>query len=179
MEELLLIQDVATRWNSTFYMLQRLSQPRVPVLAVLNDKTVSKKADLELDLSSQQWALAEELCTALKPFEAATRLLSAEYVSLSAVLPIVHGLWAKNTTVKHSDSPAIRSVKATLREKLESKFELNELDADSLPMLAAAIDPRFKGLSNIEEEEDKTPVYDSLTDRMVAHTQDLQDDEAR
>ena len=179
MEELKLIQDVATRWNSTFYMLQRLSQQRVPVLAVLNDKTVSKKADLELDLSSQRWALAEELCTALKPFEAATRLLSAEYnVSLSAVLPIVHGLWAKNTTVKHSDSPAIRSVKATLREKLESKFELNELDADSLPMLAAAIDPRFKGLSFLEEEEDKTPVYDSLTDRMVAHTQALQDADA-
>ncbi|KAJ4926144.1 hypothetical protein JOQ06_008327 [Pogonophryne albipinna] len=35
-------KDCATRWNSTFTMLERLYEQRLPVQAVLADETVTK-----------------------------------------------------------------------------------------------------------------------------------------
>ena len=46
--------------------------------SVLNGRKVSKRSDLALDLSPDQWALAEDLVKVLKPFEVATTVLSAE-----------------------------------------------------------------------------------------------------
>ncbi|KAK1904903.1 Zinc finger BED domain containing protein 4 [Dissostichus eleginoides] len=45
-----LINDVATRWNSTCEMLDRLVEQRWPVTAVLSDPSITKKADRTLDL---------------------------------------------------------------------------------------------------------------------------------
>ena len=47
-----LIQDVATRWNSSYLMINRLLQLRVPVYAVLHDESVTKPSDRSiLDLN--------------------------------------------------------------------------------------------------------------------------------
>ena len=37
-----LIQDVSTRWNSTFYFIDRLLEQRWPITAVLSDSSVTK-----------------------------------------------------------------------------------------------------------------------------------------
>ena len=90
--------------HSTYYMLQRLEEEHMPVVAVLNDKTVCKKEDPALNLTPQEWAPGKDLVSVLKPFEALTRVLSAENnVSVSSVLPIIHGLW-KSVSVKRTDS---------------------------------------------------------------------------
>ena len=54
-----LIQHCATRWNSTFHMLERLIEMRWPVSAVLSDEQVTKRSDRYLDLKSEQWVLAK------------------------------------------------------------------------------------------------------------------------
>ena len=163
-----LIQDVKTRWNSTFYMLERLLEQRMPVLAVLNDRSVSKRSDADLDLTGQQWTLVEDLITNLKPYEAATRLLSAEHnVSLSSVLPIIDGLW-KNAAAKVSDCQVISDMKKAIRQQLEMKFSLNELDADALPVIASAIDPRFKGLTFLDDTGHKEAVHEELVKLLEA-----------
>ena len=52
MTEMKLLQDCPTRWNSTFYMLERLVQLRWPVIAVLSDDSVSKRSDRYYSSSS-------------------------------------------------------------------------------------------------------------------------------
>lgn len=58
-------QDVPTRWNSTFYMVERLLEMRWPVIAVLSDESVIKRANRYLDLPSDQWELLEEVVKVL------------------------------------------------------------------------------------------------------------------
>ena len=88
-----LVQSCVTRWNSVFYMLQRLVEMRWPISAVLSDGNVTKRSDRYLDLSNEQWVLAEELVKLLKPFEVATTFLCGEAQSIvSSTLPVIHGL---------------------------------------------------------------------------------------
>ena len=40
-----LIQDCSTRWNSSYYMLERMLEVRWPISAVLGDESITKKSD--------------------------------------------------------------------------------------------------------------------------------------
>ena len=77
-EQKKVVRDCATRWNSSFYMLDRLLQLRWPITAVLSDEDVTKHADRYLDLKSDQWFLAADLTKILHPFEVATKCFSYE-----------------------------------------------------------------------------------------------------
>ena len=50
-----LVQDVVTRWNSTYFMMERLSEQRVAIYAVLHDPAVTKDQQKHLDLKEDQW----------------------------------------------------------------------------------------------------------------------------
>ena len=98
--------------------------------SVLNDRKVSKRSDLALDLSPDQWALAEDLVKVLKPFEVATTVLSAEYnASLSCVLPVMKGLVKKVGPVTNDIDtlPSIVAVKETLSAELKEHFQLDDV----------------------------------------------------
>ena len=50
-----LIQDEPTRWNTTFYMLQRLIEVKVAITAA------GAELDVPIELSSSNWTLAEKI----------------------------------------------------------------------------------------------------------------------
>ena len=86
-----LVQDVATQWNSSLHMLERLLETIWPITAVLSDEAATKRSDHYLDLKTEQWELAEEMVKVLQPFAVATTFFSyEENVSLSCVLPVLH-----------------------------------------------------------------------------------------
>ncbi len=88
-----LITSCATRWNSTYEMLDRLLKLRWPITAVLSDSEVTKVSDRYLDLKPEQWKLVEDLVTILELFSVATTFFSyEENVSMSAVFPIFYGI---------------------------------------------------------------------------------------
>ena len=59
-----LIQDVETRWNSTYYMLKRIIEQRASISQYLEDHDVSVRP-----LDGNDWKLAKALTTVFHTFE--------------------------------------------------------------------------------------------------------------
>ena len=114
-----LVHDVVTRWNRTYFLIERLLDQRWPVLS---DPSVTKCSDCSLDLTSEQWNLLAELKPVLHVLQIATTFLSGEYnVSISALQPIVHG-FTRSMEVTEEDSPAIRQCKCAISKELRSSL---------------------------------------------------------
>lgn len=80
------IQDVVTRWNSTFYMLQRFMELKDEIKCALGSSAI-------ISLTSYEWDICEALIVVLEPSEEVTREMSGQiYVTGSSVLPITSGL---------------------------------------------------------------------------------------
>ncbi|KAK4323032.1 hypothetical protein Pmani_006216 [Petrolisthes manimaculis] len=83
-----LIQDVDTRWNSTFYMMERYIE--------LNDHittTLCLLGKSSMCLTNEELELIRKIVAVLGTFEEATREMSAEkFTSLSKILPMVRSI---------------------------------------------------------------------------------------
>ena len=150
-----LVQDISTRWNSTFYMISRLLEQRWPVTATLSDSTVTQRGKRYLDLKADQWNLLEELSTALKPFECATVFMSGEkYTTISAVPPLVKGL-VKSTQSVVFESAAVQAFQVTATEQLHQRWKETTFSdtAQNTVILSSALDPRFRKLRFLTPEQ--------------------------
>lgn len=83
-----LVQQVPTRWNSTFYMLQRFT--------LLKEAVKYCMALIEKDwpeISVLHWETMSEICTVLQPFEEITSSISGdEYLTGSMVIVVTNCL---------------------------------------------------------------------------------------
>ena len=148
-----LVRDCATRWNSSFYMLERLLHLRWPVAAVLSDDNITKKADRYLDLKSEQWTLADDLVKLLQPFEVATTFFSYEAnTSISSVLPVLHGLIISLQT-SSEDSVSIIDFKKKVTSEIEKRWNIGSADLCNLLPLSSVVDPRFKNMNFLAEDD--------------------------
>ncbi|KAJ4935976.1 hypothetical protein JOQ06_017501 [Pogonophryne albipinna] len=81
-------QDVATRWNSTYFMMQRaieIKEPLVSTMALLNPLLPA--------LTPEEWDITKEVCDILKPFEEVTVEMSSErFVTGSKAILMARGL---------------------------------------------------------------------------------------
>ena len=77
-----LLQDVSTRWNSTFYMLVRLYQQKEAI------NFLSLNCGICESLSFDEMELRAHLMEALRVFEVATKELSSDVATLSHVFPL-------------------------------------------------------------------------------------------
>jgi hypothetical protein len=170
-----LIQDVSTRWNSTFYMLERLSLLRWPVVAVLSDQSLTKPQEARvLDMPAKSWKLAEEIIPVLRKVELATVLFSSQSKTTSGVvLPAITGLVEQLKAMtfecavtdgrRRATTPPGQNFRDTLVQSLTERFFLDQLDVtyeetntcEPVPfyLLASFMDPRFRDLSFLSEHE--------------------------
>lgn len=137
LEMLKLKQDVRTRWNSTFYMLERLLKLKIPLSA-----TIRLLDSPPNNLNSNEWLLVEDAVLLLKPFENITSILSGEaYPTLSSVIPLVLGL--RTAISKKKFKNGFRNfLKRKLMDVVEKRFGVYELNRTVAK--ATLLDPRFK-----------------------------------
>ncbi|KAF2902210.1 hypothetical protein ILUMI_03986 [Ignelater luminosus] len=132
-----LVQDISTRWNSTFYMIERLlEQKRVISLYVADHDTL-------INLTAQQWSLMEQYINLLKPFEEITKITSS---GLSCVSEVISHVAALNKYLDKDETeqrtPDLSHMRASLKAELETRF--NSISQDSNCLIATYLDPRFK-----------------------------------
>ncbi|GBC17548.2 zinc finger BED domain-containing protein 1-like [Rhizophagus irregularis DAOM 181602=DAOM 197198] len=109
-EPLHLIQDISTRWNSSYLAWDRLIFLQYAVLQLSVNLSCSLISEEKTDgirlkkimIKDNEWELLDELCNILAPFEKATRDFSGNtYVTLSQMFPIITDL---TNSLKPSDN---------------------------------------------------------------------------
>ena len=127
------ISDNSTRWNSTYMMVQRLLEIKVPLNEVL----------LELNIDSlltSEWAQLEELVSLLQPFCSQTDILQIDAMSLSNIIPSILDLQC----YLHQ-FPSAKSVTHAMLQDLSNRFssllQPDHPEFKPLPAAACLLDP--------------------------------------
>ncbi|KAJ3602935.1 hypothetical protein NHX12_030679 [Muraenolepis orangiensis] len=150
-------QDVATRWNSTYYMLKSLHEQKRALGAYVAD------FDLPDIFSASQWGLIENMLSLLEPFEELMQKISKASTSAADVIPSVMALkrfLGKEVASDHG----VKTSKATLLEAVSRRFA--EMEKEPLYSLATIIDPRYK--DRLFSNEVKAEVKGRLLQSQVA-----------
>ncbi|XP_065199244.1 zinc finger BED domain-containing protein 4-like [Sycon ciliatum] len=146
------IQDVPTRWNSSFLMLQRLIHLRLPIMAVLEDPELTKSSHRHLQLKDHQWNLAKEIVAALEAPAKATTVLGGEtYCTQTLVVPVAKSLLRGLRTANEELSASA----ADFRKSLAMEIEVNT-------------GPRSRSLGFLDNDEDKDELKSEIVRRVCA-----------
>lgn len=147
-----LIIDVATRWNSTLYMLQRLTEQFPVLMSLVNDPSLSKQASTTLKnciFSFEEQSLVESIVAILEPFEKATTIVCADKSpTMHKILPILTKL-LRIIQVKDYDDfdePVIRKIKQKLLGEINKRT-----CHDKITVLGCIMNPFTKDLSFVQD----------------------------
>ncbi|XP_030763197.1 zinc finger BED domain-containing protein 1-like [Sitophilus oryzae] len=157
-----LINDVATRWNSTFYMCERIVKLSEPLAA-----TVGLLLNPIILPTEEEWVTLKEICLVLKPFEAVTVELSAEkQVTLSKVILLVKGLHSslgktRMTIMSEVGKNLINSLLASITVRFGNP------ENNLIMGKASFLDPRFKTKA-FDSEDSLKRVKNNIQDEVVA-----------
>lgn len=146
-----LINDVCTRWNSTFSMLERLLELCPAIMATVGDCRLSKQASCTLQnyvYSFEEQAVVEKLVKVLEPFKDATNSLSGDkFPTLHKVIPVLVKL-ERVLERAPDDSQLLLKVKDKLSTELADRTQDKEI-----LFVACMLNPATKSLSFLSEEE--------------------------
>ena len=171
-----LVQDVPTRWNSSYFMMERLLKLRIAVYSVIFDDGVTKPGDhVKLDLKDSFWKVMEEIVPILEPLADITELLGkADVPTGSGVYILLYNVFNSVISPHQDDSGVVKDLKQKISEGLKRRFKLNDQgkptdDVLASPLLlSTALDPRYKSILRREIlAENQVGAFDLiLTDMM-------------
>ena len=141
-----LIQDIVTRWNSAYYMVERVLEQQQPLCATLFEL---RKGDLMP--SDAEFSAMECYKDVMKPLVDVTEAIGAEkWVTISIIRPLLHKLLNVHLKPATTDSRLVCMIKESICSDLQDRYNGSALD---LLMKAAFLDPRFKALPFLKSEE--------------------------
>lgn len=162
-----LIQDVSTRWNSTFLMIKRIHEQK-RALTIYS-------ADNNLDnITVNQWMLMEPMINLLQPFDEITNKMSSNEAFISEVLPTIVTLQKYLMNDSKTAFRGVGTMKDILCDNIKRRFDV--LFKNKNYIIATVLDPRFKlaffQKDNIEyfkqfvieEYSDLAPVQEHFSD---------------
>lgn len=137
-----LVQDVVTRWNSTFYMVERFVELEEPIRTTM--------ALIEHDLpiiSVEEWQFMKELVEILRPLEDVTKVMSGQnYVTASSVIILTDGLLDIYRELQNKDYSIIsKAVIVAIMDGITSR--LGNLESSNSLLITTFLDPRFKNIA--------------------------------
>ncbi|XP_062404697.1 E3 SUMO-protein ligase ZBED1-like [Sardina pilchardus] len=132
-----LVQDVVTRWGSTYDMVSRFVEQHAAVAATL----MADRNTRHLVLKGAYISTLEDTARVLKPLRAFTDSLSSETcISVSALKPVLLHLTEDILAMEDGDSNLVGSMKSAIKQDLLSRY-LDPKIAD-LVIMTCALDPR-------------------------------------
>ncbi|XP_012504196.1 PREDICTED: zinc finger BED domain-containing protein 4 [Propithecus coquereli] len=141
-----LIQDVPSKWSTSFRMLERLIEQK----RAINEMSI--ECNFRELISCDQWEVMQSVCDALKPFDAASREMSAHVSTLSQVIPMIHILNRK-VEMLFAETMGIDTMLKSLKEAMVSR--LSATLHDPRYIFATLLDPRYKASLFTEEEAEQ------------------------
>ena len=169
-----LIKDVCTRWNSTFYMLQRCVLLKEAINHVLQESKYANSIP-----TSELWLAAEKLCVFLKPFQIVTDFLQGEkyglkYPTLGCVsryiTTLLDGLQSHSPPIHwqlQSSWGNLPSVVQNVRSSILKDMRARWDPTDILLGMGAITHPGHKSLSWLNATNKQT-IIDQLCSEMFA-----------
>lgn len=145
--KLTVFQDCVTRWNSTFYMMERYLKIKDSLSIYSNNHSIP-------GILPEEWKIMEDCVDLLRPFEEGTRELSNSNALISSVIPLIHVLSKKldEQLAKTDNSEAIKHLITTLITNISDKFY--DINNNFLFAISTFLDPRYKSkfFSEISKE---------------------------
>jgi hypothetical protein len=152
------LQEVQTRWSSTYFMLRRLLRLRSQLDEVIT--SLEKKDSLKL-LDSDPKHI-DQMSRSLAPFANLVNILEGEhYATLSLAAPLMFELWNVISEMEFKgyesgDAQGIQKFRSALVEGLNTYWVSGR--QDKVLMTCAALDPRFKSLRILSTNEEREQV---------------------
>uniref|UniRef100_A0ABM5FI97 Zinc finger BED domain-containing protein 6-like isoform X1 n=2 Tax=Pogona vitticeps TaxID=103695 RepID=A0ABM5FI97_9SAUR len=155
-EEHVLLQDLPTRWNSTYVMVSCLVEQKTTLEDIMSTTPILSEGR-EVGISSVDWLALSQMVEVLKPFKETNDVLCAHVASLGQVIPLVHALDRALESAYSQGSSLLPQTRAlVLRLQAGVRKRLHPLCRDRVYRLACLCDPRIKAslaLQNAELEE--------------------------
>lgn len=140
-----LIQDIETRWNSTYLMMARLFEQKVAINLYMAERDGINVPTVE------EWGLMNHLITALKCFYQATLDISTDSACVSLIIPLIAMLNTK-LAVKAQDSEEICRLKQRLCESVNKRFSYVKHCSQITIATIVDVHPRFKSKYLTDDE---------------------------
>ncbi|KAF0755105.1 zinc finger BED domain-containing protein 4-like [Aphis craccivora] len=139
-----LLQDISTRWNSTYYMLDRFLELEDAIrgtLGLLDNNPIG--------LTIDEWTIVKELIQVLRPFEEATKAVSSsKYMTGSIIIVISQGL--KNVCeqmIKNNFRVEVINVLQELLNGMKHKDRCGTIENSKMLVRCTFLDRRFKAIT--------------------------------
>ncbi|KAM6984748.1 zinc finger BED domain-containing protein 4 [Aplochiton taeniatus] len=141
-----LIQDVPSKWRTSFFMLERLVEQKKAI------DEMSIECNFREMISCDQWEVMQSVCNALKPFEVACREMSNRTATLGQVIPLIHILNRK-IDMLFDETMGIDNMLKSLKDAMENRMSSTLHDPKFT--WATMLDPRYKTSLFSEEEAEQ------------------------
>lgn len=141
-----LIQDIPSKWKTSYFMLERLVEQKKAI------DEMSLECNFRELISCDQWEVMQSVCNALKPFEVACREMSNRTATLGQVIPLIHILNRK-IDMLFDETMGIDNMLKSLKEAMVTR--MSPTLHDPRYTWATMLDPRYKTSLFTEEEAEK------------------------
>ncbi|KAJ3612478.1 hypothetical protein NHX12_020753 [Muraenolepis orangiensis] len=141
-----LVQDVPSKWRTSFSMLERLVEQKKAI------DELSIECNFREMISCDQWEVMLSVCNALKPFEVACQEMSSRTATLGQIIPLIHILNRK-VDLLFDETVGIDNMLKSLKEAMVGRMSVPL--HDSRYTWATMLDPRYKTSLFTEDEAEQ------------------------